>query len=66
LFSNGIGVDSVPGVAVVQSVADDEKSEEKGAFIRTGVEDLADLEEGREASLAGAKARFVLKVGKCG
>ncbi|MEA3275556.1 MAG: type II toxin-antitoxin system Phd/YefM family antitoxin [Pseudomonadota bacterium] len=49
------------GVAVVQSVSDYEKAEEERAFMRAVVEGLADLEEGREVSLADAKARFGLK-----
>ena len=49
------------GVAVVQSVADFEKAEEERAFMRAVVEGLADLEGGREVSLADAKARFGLK-----
>ena len=49
------------GVAVVQSVSDFEEAEEERAFMRTVVEGLADLEEGREVSLAEAKARFGLK-----
>ena len=49
------------GVAVVQSVADYEKAEEERAFMRAVVEGLADLEAGREVSLADAKARLGLK-----
>ncbi|MBN2243706.1 MAG: type II toxin-antitoxin system Phd/YefM family antitoxin [Acidobacteria bacterium] len=49
------------GVAVVQSVADYEKSEEERAFMRTVVEGLADLEEKREISLQEAKARLGLE-----
>jgi len=49
------------GVAVVRSVTDYEKAEEARAFMRAVVEGLADLEEGREVSLADAKARFGLK-----
>ena len=49
------------GVAVVQSVSDYEKAEEERTFMRAVVEGLADLEEGREVSLAEAKARFGLK-----
>ncbi len=48
------------GVAVVQSVSDYEKGEEERAFMRAVVEGLADLEAGREASLAEAKARLGL------
>ena len=49
------------GVAVVQSVADYEKGEEERAFMRAVVKGLADLESGREVSLAEAKARLGLK-----
>ena len=49
------------GVAVVQSVADYEKGEEERAFMRAVVKGLADLESGREISLAEAKARLGLK-----
>jgi prevent-host-death family protein len=49
------------GVAVVQSVSDYEKAEEERAFMRAVVAGLADLEAGREVSLADAKARFGLK-----
>lgn len=49
------------GVAVVQSLPDYEKSEEERAFMRAVVEGLADLEAGREVTLAEAKARFGLK-----
>ena len=48
-------------MAVVQSVSDFEKREEERAFMRAVVEGLADLEEGREVSLAEARARFGLK-----
>ncbi len=49
------------GVAVVQSVADYEKDQEERGFLRAVVEGLADLEEGREFSLAEAKTRLGLK-----
>ena len=49
------------GVAVVQSVADYEKSEEERAFMRAVVEGLADLEDKRGISLREAKARLGLK-----
>jgi prevent-host-death family protein len=49
------------GVAVVQSVADYEKSEEERAFMRAVVEGLADLEEKREISLQEAKAHLGLE-----
>ena len=46
------------GVAVVQAVSDFEQAEEERAFMRAVVEGLADLEAGKEVSLAEAKARF--------
>lgn len=49
------------GVAVVQSVTDYEEAEEERAFMRAVVTGLADLEAGREVSLADAKARLGLK-----
>ncbi len=49
------------GVAVVQSVADFEMAEEERAFMRAVVEGMADLEEGREVSLAEAKVRLGLR-----
>jgi prevent-host-death family protein len=49
------------GVAIVQSIADYEKSEEERAFMRAVVEGLADLEEKREISLLEAKARLGLE-----
>ena len=49
------------GVAVVQSVRDYEVAEEERAFMRAVVAGLADLEAGRELSLAEAKARLGLK-----
>lgn len=49
------------GVAVVQSVADYENAEDERAFMRAVVEGLADLEAGREVSLAEAKTRLSLK-----
>ncbi len=49
------------GVAVVQSVSDYEEAEEERAFMRAVVTGLADLEAGREVSLAEAKARLGLK-----
>jgi prevent-host-death family protein len=48
------------GVAVVQSVSDYETSEDERAFMRAVVAGLADLESGRELSLAAAKARLGL------
>lgn len=47
-------------VAVVQSVADYEQAEEERSFMRAVVEGLADLEAGREVSIAEARARFDL------
>jgi prevent-host-death family protein len=49
------------GVAVVQSVRDYEVAEDERAFMRAVVGGLADLEAGRELSLAQAKARLGLK-----
>jgi prevent-host-death family protein len=49
------------GVAVVQSVSDYEEAEEERAFMRAVVTGLADLEAGREVSLAEAKARLGVK-----
>ena len=49
------------GVAVVQSVTDFEVAEEERAFMRAVGAGLADLEAGRELSLADAKARLGLK-----
>ena len=49
------------GVAVVQAVTDYEAAEEERAFMRAVVAGLADLEAGREVSLADAKARLGLK-----
>ena len=49
------------GVAVVQSVTDYEQTQEECAFMRGVVEGLADLEAGREVSLAEARKRLGLK-----
>ncbi len=49
------------GVAVVQAVTDYEAGEEERAFMRAVVAGLADLEAGRDLSLADAKARLGLK-----
>ena len=49
------------GVAVVQAVTDYEAAKEERAFMRAVVAGLADLEAGREVSLADAKARLGLK-----
>ena len=43
------------GVAVVQSVADFEQAQEDRAFMRAVVEGMADLEAGREVSLASER-----------
>ena len=48
-------------VAVVQSVADYEAAEDERAFLRSVVAGLTDLDEGREVSMADAKARLGLK-----
>ena len=48
-------------VAVVQSVAEYEQAEEERAFMRAVVAGLADLEAGREQTLAQVKARRGLK-----
>ncbi len=49
------------GVAVVQSVVEYESAEEEREFMRAVVAGLADLEGGRELSLANAKSRLGLK-----
>ena len=49
------------GVAVVQSINDYESAQEERAFMRAVVAGLADLDAGREVSLAEAKVRFGLK-----
>jgi len=46
------------GVAVLQSVADFEASEEERAFMKAVVAGLEDLDAGRELSLKDAKARL--------
>lgn len=48
------------GVAVMQSVSDFEQAAEERAFTRAVVAGLADLDAGREVTLAEAKARFGL------
>ncbi|MYE22413.1 MAG: type II toxin-antitoxin system Phd/YefM family antitoxin [Gammaproteobacteria bacterium] len=48
------------GVAVVQSVRDYEAAEEERSFMRSVIAGLADLESGREVSLADAKSRLGL------
>ena len=49
------------GVAVVQSLSDYEAAEEERTFMRAVVAGLADLDAGREVSLADAKVRLGLK-----
>ena len=49
------------GVAVMQSVTDYETAEEERAFMRAVVTGLADIEAGRDVSLAEAKKRLGLK-----
>ena len=48
------------GVAVVQSVADFERDADERDFMRSVVAGLADLDAGREVSLAEAKSRLGL------
>ena len=48
------------GVAVVQSVADFERDADERDFMRAVVAGLADLDAGREISLAEAKSRLGL------
>ncbi|MBK1700499.1 type II toxin-antitoxin system Phd/YefM family antitoxin [Thiococcus pfennigii] len=48
------------GVAVVQSVADFERDANERDFMRAVVAGLADLDAGREVSLAEAKSRLGL------
>ena len=55
------GASPAAGVAVVQSVNDYEVAEEERAAMRAVVAGLADLEAGRDLSLAEAKARLGLK-----
>ena len=50
------------GVAVVESVKDYEEKTEEQAFLRSVVQGLMDIEEGREISLAEVKKR--LSMGK--
>ena len=47
-------------VAVVQSVTDYETAEEERDFMRAVIAGLADIEAGREVSLADAKSRLGL------
>ncbi len=49
------------GVAVVRSVRDYESVEDKRGFMRAVDAGLADVEAGREMSLADAKSRLGLK-----
>ena len=49
------------GVAVMQSVTDYEEAEEERAFMRAVVTGLADIEAGRDISLAEVKKRLALK-----
>jgi prevent-host-death family protein len=49
------------GVAVIRSLAEHERSEEERAFMRAVVEGLADLDEGRELTLAEVRARLGLR-----
>jgi len=49
------------GVAVMQSVTDYETAEEERAFMRAVVTGLADIEAGRDVSLAEVKKRLGLK-----
>ncbi|MFO8003344.1 type II toxin-antitoxin system Phd/YefM family antitoxin [Thioalkalivibrio sp.] len=48
------------GVAVVQSISDYELAEEERAFMRAVVAGLADLDAGREVSLAEARNKLGL------
>jgi prevent-host-death family protein len=48
------------GVAIVQSLKNYEAKEEEQAFLRSVVQGLMDLEEGREMSLADVKKRLGL------
>ena len=49
------------GVAIMQSVTDYETAEEERAFMRAVVTGLADIEAGRDVSLAEVKKRLGLK-----
>lgn len=48
------------GVAVVQSLSEFESAQEEREFMRSVVAGLADLDAGREVSLADVKRRFGL------
>jgi hypothetical protein len=47
-------------VAIVQSAADFQRAEEERAFMRAVVQGLTDVQEGREVSIAEARAQFGL------
>lgn len=49
------------GVAVVQSLSDYERTEEERQFMRAVVQGLADLESGKEITLAEVRKRLGLK-----
>jgi prevent-host-death family protein len=49
------------GVAVVQSVSEFERAEDERAFMRAVVAGLADLEAGRDVSLAQARKRLGIR-----
>lgn len=49
------------GVAVMQALSDYERKEEEIKFMRAVVQGLADLEAGRELSLAAAKKKLGIK-----
>ena len=48
------------GVAVVQALAEYEAESEERAFLRSVVQGLMDLEEGRETDLSAVKSRLGL------
>jgi hypothetical protein len=48
-------------VAVVQSVSEFERAEDERAFMRAVVAGLADLEAGRDVSLAQARKRLGIR-----
>lgn len=47
-------------VAVLQSIADYEQGDKERAFVRAVAASLADVEAGRDVTLADAKARLAL------
>ncbi|MCP4702348.1 MAG: type II toxin-antitoxin system Phd/YefM family antitoxin [Gammaproteobacteria bacterium] len=49
------------GVAVVQALSDYERAEADRKFMRAIVQGVADIDTGREISLADAKSRLSLK-----